>query len=179
MGWGYDSQMTEQPAQAQAVYSPAPDSDAIGGVGIATVIDNTGSGGVGTSEEQVQTDAVEFAEACRRAVQNGKTIDEVMAIGASLSEAAKAEIYAQVCVQQGTSPEEIAAKAEAEREAAIAAVQQGVGAILGLSMGSGTQDVSMAQGVTGGENISLAMLGDLVPLQTPGQQREREMGLFA
>lgn len=179
MGWGYDSQMTEQPAQAQAAYSPAPESDAIGGVGIASVIDNTGSGGVGTSEEQVQQEAVEFADACRRAVQNGKTLDEVMAIGASLSEAAKAEIYAQVCVQQGTSPEEIAAKAEQEREAAMAALQQGVGAILGLGSAAHAQETGLGQGVTGGDTVSLAMLGDLVPLQTPGMQREREMGLFA
>lgn len=177
MGWGYDSQIVDKGAAQQQAYSPAPDTDAVGFVGIQTVIDNTGSGGVGSDENAVTTDAVAYAEACRRAVQNGQTIDQVVAISASLSDAAKQEIYAQVCVQQGTSPAEIEAKAEQERQAAMAALQQGLGAVIGLGMAANTQGVSLGgQGISGGDEVSLATLGNLVPLQTPNLAQERERG---
>lgn len=186
MDWSYGTsafapaEETPQVAVPYAPAAPAVESDVLGAEGVAVAVAQTGSGGVGVDEEAVQRDAADFADACRRAIQNGKTIDEVMAMGASLSEAAKQEIYAQACTQQGTSAEEVARKAEEQRQQDMAAIQQGVFGVatLGLAANATQQNMCLAPGVTGGEHVSLAQLFELRPLDTPGMEQERERGLF-
>lgn len=180
MSWTYINTGIEPPvANAVEPAAASLESDAIGGVGIATVIDAGGSGGVGVCEEQVNADAVAFADACRRAVQNCQPLNEIPAFSGSLSQIDQQRIYEAACAQQGTSPEEVAAKAEERRQQDMQAIQQGVFGLagLGLAANANANEFSLASGgVTGGDTISLAALGNLSPLQTPNLAQERGIG---
>lgn len=92
--------------------------------------------GVGMQEQQVQQSAADFARMASQAIANGQTLDEVRFADPNLSLAAQEAIYAQAAQQQGTSPEEIAAKAEASKQADMQAIQNGVfgGLIQGLNL---------------------------------------------
>jgi hypothetical protein len=160
-------------------FTPMPD-EGVGAEGLAVVMANTGSGGVGVDEADVHQEAAEFAGACHRAVQNGQTIDQVTAACTNLSEEAKTAIYAQVCIQQCTTPEAIAEKAAAEREQAMAALQGGVGLGILASTAAPANEYGLASSQRFPfEEASRASLGALNAPALPGQERDRSVGLFA
>lgn len=170
--------------------------------GVASAIQ--ASAGVGADPALAQQAAADFARMASQAIANGLPLDQVRFADPALTDQAKAEIYAQVAGQQGTTPEEIAQKYEAAKAQDMAAIQ---GAVFGGAAGQpsfgnllwgeaqqpapeqqAAQANPLALALAGNENIfaSLASMngglveanrGDLSQLRTQFASQTEQRGL--
>lgn len=169
--------------------------------GVATAV--AASVGVGADPEQIQQAAANFAIQAAAAIKNGLPPDKMPFDDPRLTADAKQAIYEQVAQQQGTSADEVARKAEEARQADMAALQTGMGMLVGgalLGAGAGVAAAPLAAtnteeksgfnlfapaqpaneyGITAEQRLpfapaSLASLGALVPANVP-DVREPEL----
>ncbi|MFZ4541544.1 MAG: hypothetical protein ACOYNL_07015 [Rickettsiales bacterium] len=120
---------------------------------VATAV--SASAGAGADMEVLlaaQAAAASFAQAASQAVTNGKPLSEVRFDDPTLTQEAKAAIYAQVAAQQGTTPEKIEAKAEEQKKEDMAAIQQGV--FGGAAVAAVATTVNPLAGLLAGVTIS-------------------------
>jgi hypothetical protein len=164
--------LNQQSANAEA-------SLAQGGYDAGVATDISSSVGVGVDEQQVQQAAADFARDAACAVQNGQTLNEVRTADPNLSLAAQEAIYEQVAQQQGTSAEEIAQKAEQERQQNMQVIQTAVFGGAAVAGASQHPFAPLVQGMEFGkfEVADIKLGGDFLPTpQTPGMQVERGQG---
>jgi hypothetical protein len=150
---------------------------------VATAV--AASAGVGVDEASVQQAAADFARQAAEAIRNGIPLDQVRFDDPALSGAAKAAIYEQAALQQGTTAAQVEQQAQERAERDMQAVQGLMGGLVGgAALASVAQerpyDVPAAPmpfvdlGPTG---AALAAMGQFTPqADLPGQQREREQG---
>lgn len=166
-------QMNQQSAAAEA-------SLVQGGydIGVATAV--AGSVGVGSDAETVQQASEDFARMAAEAVRNGQPFGDLRYNNPHLDLRVQEAIYAQVAAQQGTSPEQIAAKAAEADAQAMAAVQQAVfgGAV---AASAATETVNPLAAALAGTNVAQQFGAALNNYASNGQRnqpsgRENERG---
>ncbi len=143
-------------------------------LGAANAVD--ASVAIGASSDTVQLAAADFARMAEQAIMNGQPFSDLRYGDPSLTQQAQEAIYAQVAAQRGTTPEEIAAKAEAEKQATMQAIQ---GAVFGATTAA---SVNPFAGLLAGVELSPELVAmNANPPQhvasiLPAQQRDRDQG---
>lgn len=192
MGWGYDDKANslfgsaENQPQQTAAFAPLSTSTNLmndGANDIEMMQDRElATVGSSTTQEDVEY-AISLAQRTVAAMMaQGASDEEIRQAVANLPISPEHMQVAQTAADKQLETDKFnifsSRNEEQGQDQGIAFVGNVVSSLLGASAAQ-AQQTGLGQGVTGGDNVSLAMLGDLVPLQTPGQQREREMGLFA
>ena len=161
--------LNQQSAAAEAGFARGPLD-----LGAANAVD--ASVAIGASSDTVQLAAADFARMAEQAIMNGQPFSDLRYGDPSLTQQAQEAIYAQVAAQRGTTPEEIAAKAEAEKQATMQAIQ---GAVFGAATAA---SVNPFAGLLAGVELSpeLVAMNANPPQQVasvlPAQQRDPYQG---